>query len=137
MNKLIGGAALVKLGSSRRTLDVVYLTYDDSNEQLFIHDHKENVDYVNAAASDFLRKIWETESKAIGELATPKTLLLLKAWAFINHCQNGYWQRADDAEYDIRFIVRTLGATDVSLLSMAVSAAELKEVQKIIDDVKR
>ena len=46
------------------------------------------------------------------------------------------WQKADDAEYDIKFIVRHLGVNKLEVAQRFVSAGELSEINKIINSVK-
>ncbi len=130
---LIGGQALVQYGSSRGTRDTDYLVYDESAE-LFVHDEAGHIDYINAAKSPFLADIWATEQGR--EIASPQALLELKSWALINHCQNGYWQKADDAEYDMKFLCRTFGLRDAPVLARYAAAGEMQEIRKIIDSVR-
>ena len=130
---LIGGKALNILGSSRSTSDTDYLIFDEKKE-LFIKDEKNNVDYINAAKSEFFKKIWEEEKNNV--IASPLALLELKAYAFVQHCQNMNFQKADDAEYDMRFLVRKYDI-DTSVVDQYLSSAELKEVKKIIQSTKR
>ena len=130
---LIGGSALNDLGSPRRTQDTDYLVSIEGADLFIKHD---GVDYVNAAAHPLYKALWELESYNIGPLASPQTLLISKAFAFINHCKNGFWQKADDAEYDIKYLVRHCGVRDISLLQDHVDSGAYKEVQKIIESVK-
>ena len=130
---LIGGKALNDLGSPRTTEDVDYFIRDESKDLFF----KENdIDYINAAGHPLYAALWELEADNIGPLASPQTLLISKAFAFVNHCKNGFWQKADDAEYDIKYLVRHCGVRDISLLEPHVDAGAFKEVQKLIDSVR-
>ena len=99
---LIGGRALVELGSSRSTSDTDYLVCVNSKEA-FIRDSENNIDYLNANGNDFFRAIFEVEKD--NKIASPQSLLELKVYAFVQHCQNFNWQKVDDCEYDIRFLV--------------------------------
>jgi len=130
---LIGGAALVELGSSRRTQDLDYLIYDKSSKELFMHFH--DIDYINAAQSDFYKEIFDIEIN--NEIASPQSLLETKANALIQHLQNGYWQKADDAEYDIKYLVRKFNLKGLDILPKYYDKAVIQEVQKIIDDVRK
>lgn len=76
------------------------------------------------------------EEKNGGEIASAQALLELKAYSLVQHCLNGHWQKADDAEYDIRFLVRNFGLKNVEAVKKYVSAGELSEIQKIINSVK-
>jgi len=128
---LVGGAALVSLGSSRSTNDTDYLV-NLPGQPMFINT--DAVDYINAAESSFFMSIYKTEEG--NEIASPEALLELKAYALIQHCQNCNWQKADDAEYDIKFLVRKFNVKSLSRLEKYISTSELKEVQKIINNVK-
>lgn len=135
MKKLmIGGAALNDLGSSRATQDVDYLVHIPGSD-LFIKE--DGGDLVNAAAHPFFGAVWEMESSNIGPIASPQALLELKAFALAQHCRNGFFQKADDAEYDIRWLVRHFNLSDVRLVTDHVSPGELSEIRKIIRGVKK
>lgn len=134
---MIGGQALVKLGSNRSTLDTDYLINDLPNKNAFIHDKAENIDYCNANGNKFFAEIWKMEAKNIGEIASPQALLELKAYSFVQHCLNGHFRKADDAEFDIKFLVRNFNLTGVKIANKYISSGELSEVEKIIKSVKR
>jgi len=130
---LIGGAALRRLGSDRHTDDMDYLVWLE-NEPVFIH-HAEG-DEVNAAAHNFLAKIWKACRPSEG-VADPQTLLELKAWAFVNYCQNFDFRHADKAEYDIKFLVRHFNVMETPILTKFAHAGELAEVAKIIASIRK
>lgn len=129
---LIGGQALVKLGSSRTTNDTDYLVFDSSNTTPFSHDKTNNIDYCNANGSEFFAAIWEMEKENNGEIATPQSLLELKAYAFVQHCVNGFWQKADDCEFDMKFLCRNFNLSQVNIASRFITPAQLKEVNKVL-----
>lgn len=137
MEKLIGGAALVKLGSTRYTEDVDYLINDESTDRLFIHNIKENIDYINANGHDFYKEIWAIEKNHIGDIATPQNLLEMKAFAFVQHCKNGHWQKADNAEFDMKFLVRHFNLDAVKIVDKYIGEGELSEVMKVIESVRK
>ena len=130
---LIGGAALVELGSSRRTQDLDYLIYDKSSTELFMHFH--DIDYINAAQSDFYKEIFDLEKG--NKIASPQSLLETKSNALIQHLQNGFWQKADDAEYDIKYLVRKFKLIGLNILPKYYDKSVIKEVTKIIDSVNK
>lgn len=131
---LIGGAALVKYGSSRSTNDTDYLINDIDCSDAFIIDSDNNVDYCNANGNDFFKIIFDIEKG--NEIATPQSLLELKCYALVSHCHNSKWQKADDAEYDIKFLCRAFNLNSVSIVSDFITAGELSEINKIIASVK-
>lgn len=130
---LVGGKALVSLGSSRSTEDTDYLV-NLPGQPMFINDDENNVDYLNAAGSSFFMEIYEAEKG--NKVASPQALLELKAYALIQHCQNFNFQKADDCEYDIKFLVRNFNVKSLDRLAKIADSSELKEVQKIINNVK-
>lgn len=132
---LIGGRALVALGSSRSTLDTDYLINDKSNKEMFICDKKNNVDYLNANGSKFFNEIYKAEEGR--EIASPQSLLELKAYALVQHCQNMNWQKADDCEYDMKFLCRKYNLTETKIVNKYLAKSELKEVIKVINSVNR
>lgn len=129
---LIGGQALKNLGSSRNTNDVDYLINDTTSKSAFLHE--ENIDYLNANGNKFFAEIFKIE--AGNEQATPQSLLELKAYAFVQHCQNFNFQKADDCEYDMKFLVRSFGLKGVKIVNKYFSSAELNEVNKVINSTK-
>ena len=133
-NILIGGQALVNLCSSRGTSDTDYLVNDTTNTSAFIHDTAANIDYLNANGNKFFAAIYEIEEG--NEQATPQSLLELKAYAFAQHCRNFYFQKADDAEYDIKFLVRKFGLKGLKTANKFLAGYELEEINKIIRSVK-
>jgi hypothetical protein len=132
---LIGGAALQALGSSRATQDVDYLVHVPESADLFIREA--DGELVNAAAHPFFAAVWAMEEGNIGPIASPQALLELKAFALAQHCRHGFWQKADDAEYDIRFLVRQFGLSEVRLVVDHIEAGELSEIKKIIRGVRK
>lgn len=133
---MIGGQALVALGSSRTTNDTDYLINDESSKLAFTHDTAANVDYCNANGNAFFAEIWKMEAANIGPLASPQALLELKAYSLVQHCLNGSWAKADDAEYDMKFLVRNFGLKGVSIVKKYISLGELSEVEKVINSVR-
>lgn len=102
---LVGGQALRNLGSDRYTNDVDYLINDVTTKQAFICS--ENVDYLNANGNKLFTEIYNIENN---EQATAQSLFDLKAYAFVQHCQNFNFSKADACEYDLKFLVRNLDA---------------------------
>lgn len=134
---MIGGQAMVKLGSNRQTLDTDYIIYNKTSKVAFIHDKEKNIDYINANGNKFFAEIWKMESKNNGEIASPQALLELKAYSFVQHCLNGFFQKADDAEFDIKFLVRNFNLSAVKIVKKYISEGELTEVEKIINGVRK
>ena len=134
---MIGGQALVKMGSSRTTADTDYLVNDLSSKFAFSHDSATNTDYCNANGNLFFAAIWNMEKNNNGEIASPQALLELKAYSLVQHCLNGFFKKADDAEFDIKFLVREFNLTSVKIANKFMSAGELSEVNKIISSVRK
>ena len=129
---LIGGQALRNLGSDRHTEDIDFLVNDLSSKEIFIAE--DGIDYINSANNKFFAEIYKAEKG--NKQATPQALLELKAYAFVQHCQNFNFAKADACEYDIKFLVRNF---DVSLKTVKkhVSSGEFSEITKIINSVKK
>jgi len=134
---MIGGQALVKLGSNRSTSDTDYLVNDISTTSAFTHNAPANVDYCNANGNKFFASVWNMEAKNIGPLASPQALLELKAYSLVQHCLNGNFKKADEAEYDMKFLVRQFNLAGVTIVNKFVSAGELSEINKVINSVKK
>ena len=129
---LIGGQALRKLGSDRYTNDIDYLVNDSKNTNAFITS--EEVDLINANGNKFFAEIFKLEEG--NEIATPQSLLELKAYSFVQHCQNFNWTKVDSTEYDIKFLVRKFNLNSIKIANKYMSSGELSEVQKLINSVK-
>lgn len=129
---LIGGRALVALGSSRNTLDIDYLVDDKSTKEVFLH--KDGVDYCNANGSKFFKAIYTIEKG--NQMATPQSLLELKAYGWIQHCLNGNWKKVTDYEYDIKFLVQNCDVRELKVVPKFLSSSELTEVRNFIDNIK-
>lgn len=131
---LIGGKALVNLGSSRSTNDTDYLVNDVNSKSMFIHDEENNIDYCNANGSKFFTEIFKNENG--NSVASAQSLLELKAYSMVQHCLNANWKKADEAEFDIKFLVREFGVKSLSIVKKYVSAGELSEIEKIINSTR-
>ena len=128
---LIGGQALRIMGSTRHTEDSDYLINDPSLP-MFSKDEAGN-DLLNAAKSKFFMEIWKKEAGK--EMASPQSLLELKAFALVEHCQNHFFQKADDCEYDIKFLVRS-GAGSMKIANKYMTAGQANEIENIIKNVR-
>lgn len=129
---LIGGQALRNLGSDRHTNDVDYLINDLSSTEAFICS--ENEDLLNANGNKFFAEIFAIENG--NEQATPQSLLDLKCYAFVQHCQNFNFAKADSCEYDIKFLVRNFNISP-KIVKKYISLGELSEIEKIIINIKK
>lgn len=129
---LIGGQALRNLGSDRHTEDVDYLVNDTSTDNAFICS--DSVDYLNANGNKFFAEIFKIENG--NEQATPNSLFELKAYAFVQHCQNFNFAKADACEYDIKFLVRNFEITP-KIVKKYITSGEWSEVEKIIKSVRK
>ncbi|MPM62836.1 hypothetical protein SDC9_109714 [bioreactor metagenome] len=128
---LIGGRALVALGSSRNTLDIYYLVDVPESKEPFLHEG--GVDYCNASGLNFFRDVYKLERG--NQMASPQSLLDLKAYAWVQHCLNGNFRKADEAEFDIKFLIREFGLTGLTTVKKYLSDGERAEVEKIINSV--
>jgi len=135
MNKqiLIGGQALRQLGSNRTTEDVDFLIFDKSTNDAFITTDK--VDYLNAASSAFAGKFFNEiyKREQNNTVASPESLLELKAFAFVQHCQNFNWEKVASTEFDIKFLALKFGLSAPKIVKKYVSEAEYNEIVKIVE----
>lgn len=132
MNKiLVGGQALKNLGSDRNTNDVDYLINDTTSNEAFITSETE--DLLNANGNKLFSEIYKIEEG--NEQATPQSLFDLKAYSFVQHCQNFNFSKADAAEYDMKFLVRNFDCSP-KIVKKYISRNELLEINKIVKSVK-
>ena len=129
---LVGGQALRNLGSDRHTEDVDYLINDTNSKEAFIVS--KDIDYLNANGNKFFKEIYQIEKG--NEQATPQSLFELKAYAFVQHCQNFNFAKADACEYDMKFLVRNF-EINPKIVKKYISNSEFSEVEKIIKSVKK
>lgn len=132
---LIGGKALMQLGSSRHTSDTDYLTFLEDSKQPFVH-LEGDIDLINANGNTFFAQVWEMEAKNEGEIASPQALLELKCYAFSKHCELRHFQKVDNAEFDIKFLVRTFGLKEMKLAHKHMPLAHANELRKMIKEVR-
>jgi hypothetical protein len=133
---LIGGAALNKLGSDRYTNDVDYMINDSNNNDIFIFDRDNNIDYINANGNDFFSEVWKMEEGNNNGVASPQALLELKAYSLVQHCLNHNWAKVDATEYDMKFLVRTFGIKEIKIANNHITSGQLGEVMRVIDSVR-
>jgi hypothetical protein len=134
---MIGGQALVALGSARSTDDTDYLVNDPSIKGAFAHDKAANEDYCNAAGNKFFAEIWKMEAKNIGPLASPQALMELKAYALVQHCVNHNFAKADADEFDMMFLARQHGAVLPTIVKKFVTAGEYSEIQAVFTRMRK
>jgi hypothetical protein len=128
---LVGGQALRNLGSDRYTNDVDYLVNDMTSKKAFITS--ENEDLLNANGNKLFAEIYKIE--AGNEQASAQSLFELKAFAFVQHCQNFNFAKADACEYDLKFLVRKFGCSP-KLVKKFITSGELSEIINIVKSVK-
>lgn len=131
---LIGGRALVELGSSRGTSDIDYLVNIENSKEAFIFDRENNVDYLNANGNKFFNEIFQAEKG--NQIASPESLFELKCYAFVQHCQNFNFAKADECEFDLKFLVRKFNIKSAKIVKRYISDGEYSEIEKIIKSVK-
>ena len=133
--KLIGGQRLRDLGSCRHTEDFDYLICEPS-QPLFRNDPEQNVDYINAAKNEFFGEIWEKETE--NNEVSLNSLLELKCYSFVQHCENFNFAKADNDEFDIKFLVRKLNfKVDFKLVEKHISAGAMIEIKNVIKKIQR
>ena len=128
---LIGGQALRNLGSDRHTNDLDYLVSDISTTETFITSKE--VDFLNANGNKFFAEIFKIEEG--NSIASAQSLFELKAYAFVQHCQNFNFKKADSCEYDLKFLVREFGIKGSKIAQKYITDGEYSEVEKIINSV--
>lgn len=129
---LIGGQALRNLGSDRYTEDIDFLINDKSSTDAFINTT--GIDYINANGNKLFKEIYNIEKG--NEQATPQSLFELKVYAFVQHCQNFNFAKADSCEYDLKFLVRNFNITESRIARKYITTGEYSEIVKIIRSVK-
>ena len=134
---MIGGQALVQLGSNRTTEDTDYLVNMVGDKRPFIHDTAANTDYVNANGHKFFAEIWKMEQKNIGPLASPAALMELKAFSLVQHCINRNFKKADDAEFDMVFLARQFGLNTPKIVKKYVSNGEYSEIEAVFNRMRK
>lgn len=130
---LIGGKALLVYGSDRSTNDTDFLVNDTTSKQAFITSPE--VDYLNANGNKFFAEIFKKESK--NQIASPESLLELKAYALVQHCQNMNFRKADQTEYDMIFLIRKFNLGLPQIVKKYISAGEYSEVVNIFKRVNK
>lgn len=132
---LIGGRALAVHGSNRVSLDYDYLVFVENDKTTFLHNQGDNKDedWINANGHPFFNIIYETEKESL--VASKQGLLELKAFAFVQHCLNRNWQKANDAEYDIKFLCRAHPGLRLQFVQKHITLGQMYEIEKVIKQV--
>jgi hypothetical protein len=132
--KLIGGQKLRELGSDRHTDDEDYLIYDAADDRLFIREPGRDI--VNAASHPFYAQVWAMDADS--PEVSLQALLEMTVFTFVQHCENGQWDKADAKEYDLKFLVRKIGTTETNypIARQYIGFGAQVEVDKIIKSVK-
>ena len=126
MKKLmIGGQALRNLGSTRFTDDVDYLYNNLDSKEAFVKEP--GADYLNANGNPFFKAVWDLEENNDSEIASLQALAELKAFAWVQHFQNGNFKKVADCEFDLRFLA-SKGVKGFKIVSNFVASYEYKEV---------
>lgn len=133
---MIGGQALLAIGNTRHTDDTDYLV-NVPGQGAFMHDKAANEDYCNAAGNKFFAEVWKMEKGNIGPLSSPAALLELKAYAFVQHCLNHHFSKADHDEADMKFLFRKFNLPLPKIVKKHVTAGEYSEIEKIFDAMRR
>lgn len=129
----IGGARLVELGSSRSTADTDFLIFDETSKEPFIKDEENNIDYINGNGHSFFKEVF----MSFEEIGEGQALLELKAFSFVQHCLNRNFQKADNDEFDVKFLVRLFDLNDIKIANKYMTSGELSEVVKVIKSTKK
>lgn len=132
---LVGGKALNVYGSNRLTDDTDYLVFIKDNHQPFVKDEHKNIDYINGNGSNFFNDIYKIEKD--NQIATPESLLELKAYGYIQHRLNGNTRKAIEYEFDMKYLALEFNLTEVKVVKKYLSKSELSEIADIIKSVYR
>lgn len=132
---MIWGQALVQLWSSRSTKDTDYLIFDEKVKKDFLHDEDNHIDYCNAWFNKFFKEIYKIEKW--NKIATPQSLLELKAYAFVQHCKNMNFQKADDCEYDMKFLIRKFDLQKTTIVNKYVNEWEMSEINRVFKNTNK
>lgn len=130
MKVLIGGQALVELGSSRSTNDVDYLVFNENDFKPFSFDKENNIDYMNANASNFANDIWNKEKN--NKIATPQSLFELKAFAYLSHVRNFNLNKINDCIFDLNFLAINFNINSLPTLAKYATKNEINEILNLI-----
>lgn len=122
-------------GSNRLTDDTDYLVFIKDNHQPFVKDEHKNIDYINGNGHNFFNEIYELEKN--NQIATPESLLELKAYGYIQHRLNGNTKKAIEYEFDMKYLALEFGLKEVKIAKKYLSESALKEVESIIESVFR
>ena len=135
--KMIGGAAIHLLGSSRHSKLTGYLIDDPTTEAAHIHDEANKAYYLNANGNAFYAAVWDMEKENPGPIATPIALLELKAYSYAQNCRAGLWQQADNDWFDMRFLRRAFGIPLPVLVRDHISVEEYGDILKEVNGLDR
>lgn len=132
---LIGGKAMNIHGSTRLTEDTDYLVFDETTFKPFLRNEKMNIDYVNANGHNFFNEIYEIEKE--NQIASPQSVLELKAYSYVQHLLNGNFEKAAQTDYDIKFLILRYKLEKVDIAKKYLSKSELEEIESLLKSIKK
>lgn len=127
---MIGGQALRELGSDRHTEDRDYAVYADGATWKTETPAGEVLDF---AAHAFTRDVWAAmQPVAAGAdmIADAQSLAELKGWALVQHCRQGNWAKVAADEYDLQFLGREYGISELPILAKHEGAGAADEAAR-------
>lgn len=130
---LVGNKAMRHYGSSIDTGWTEYLTYDESGISSFESETGTIIN--NAIHSTYHEAIWDAEQD--NEIASPSSLLKLECYSFIISIQSCNFESADIHEFNIKFLVRKFGVTNITNLQYYCTLNQYNQVRKIIQIVTK
>ena len=72
-----------------------------------------------------------------GPLASPGALLELKAYAFVQHCVQRHFGKADNDEFDMIFLARKYELAPPVIVRKYVSAGEYSEILAVFARLRK
>lgn len=130
---LVGNKAMRHYGSSIDSEWTEYLTCDESG-MVSVEPETRTIMY-NAIHNMYHKAIWDAEQG--NEIASSSSLLKLECNAIINCIKSGNFEESDEHEFNIKFLVRKFGVTDITDLQHYCTFRQYNQVRKIIQNVTK
>ena len=134
---MIGGQALRAHGHDRHTDDVDWAVSRDGAE--FVAERTVEGETLDMAAFAITAEVWAAMQpvEINGQMiADPQSLAELKGFALIQHCRQGNWTKVAADEYDLQFLGRVFGITELPILARHEGAAAAEAANELTAHIR-
>ena len=132
---LIGDKAMSILGTTRLSESSCYLVLEGNFIEDILRDEQTGSIYVNALGNAFYEEIYRSEKNNL--IASPQAMLNLRAYDYIQYLNGKEFEKAAQADYDIRFLIIRYKLQDINIAKKHLSKLQLQEIENLLKSIKK